>query len=134
MKTLFTGIYSLFVAEPANAFYTAIGGRLYLGEAPQGATYPYCVYSMPSNVPEYYFSGERLEEFLIQFSIFDKDGSASDIGTLFENLKTLFDDCTVTVAGYTCLIFERSLARLIRHPADNVWQHTVQYEVTLEKN
>jgi len=134
MKTLFTGIYSKFTALPANALYTALSGRLYFTEAPQDSTFPYCVFSMVSDVPDYYFGGEQFETYLVEFNIFDEDNSASDIGTLYENLKTLYDDCSITVVGYSNVIFEREHTNLFRDEENNVWQYNVQYYVMLEKS
>jgi len=137
MKALYTAIYSKFTAEVAgahNSFYTAIGGRLYFAEAPQGATFPYCVYSMISNTPEYFFNDELYEEFLIQFSLFDQDSSAGDIGTNVGYLKSLFDDCSITVASYGHLLFEREMGRLLRDAENNIWHYAVDYNVILEKD
>jgi hypothetical protein len=140
MKALYTAIYTLFTATsggpPAvhNSFYTAIGGRLYFTEAPQAATFPYCVYSMISNTPEYFFNDELYEEFLIQFSLFDQDNSASDIGTNMGYLKSLFDDCSITVASYGHLLFERELSGMLRDADNNIWHYSVDYNVILEKS
>ena len=133
MKVLFSAIKTRFDATP-NDFYTAMGGRLYFYEAEQGATYPYCVYQMISDAPEYYFNDERFEDFLIQFSIFDNDQSAVGITDDYEALKTHFDDVSLSVTGYTNVVFEREGARLVRNPTDNVWQYSADYRVMCEKN
>jgi len=133
MNALFTGIYSKFTTG-VPAFYTNMGGRLYLVEAPQDSEYPHTVYSMPSNFPEYYFNDEVFEDFIIQFSIFDENKSSVTIGGYLENLKALYDDANITVAAYSTVIFERMTTQIFRHQKDNIWQYTTQYNVTLEKN
>ena len=131
MKAHFTGIYNLFTTGPPT-IYTNVGGRFYLTEAPQNTTFPYIVYYVEGNDYDYQFV-EDFEDFIIQFNIFDDDvSSASNIGTYFENLKSLFDWSTPTIAGYTVVRFVRQFATLARD--DEVWQYTIQYQVLLEKN
>jgi len=130
MKTLFTGIYNLFITG-TPAIYTNVGGRFYLTEAPQNTAFPYIVYYLANNDYDYQFV-EDFEDFLIQFNIFDDKASASNISTYFENLKTLFDWSVPTVTGYTVSRFVREFAQLVRD--DEVWQYTVQYRVLLQKN
>jgi len=134
VRVLFAAIKTKFDAVKVGNFYADMSGRLYFHEAPQGATYPYCVYQMISDAPEYYFNSERFEDFLIQFAIFDNDQSGYDITGYYESLKTMFDDVVLTVSGYTNVIFERESARLTRDPEDNVWQYSVDYRVMCEKN
>lgn len=129
MKALFTGIFNLFTTG-TPAIYTSVGGRLYLTEAPQNTSFPYIVYYLISNDYDFQFE-EDYEEFIIQFNIFDDDASASDIGTYFENLKSLYDWSSPTVTGYSVINFTREFAQLARD--DDVWQYTVQYRVLLEK-
>lgn len=128
MKPLFTGIYNLFKATPANNFYNAVGGRLYLHEAPQGATFPYAVYFLVSGMPEYWLSGPTFEEPVIQFSLFSDSESASEVTDLYTYLTALFDDCTLTVSGYTPIIFERQNYQLLRDPIDGTWHYIVEYD------
>ena len=130
MKTLFTGIYNLFITGTPT-IYTNVGGRFYLSEAPQNTAFPYIVYYLANNDYDYQFV-EDFEDFLIQFNIFDDKASASNISTYFENLKTLFDWSVPTVTGYTVSRFVREFAQLVRD--DEVWQYTVQYRVLLQKN
>jgi hypothetical protein len=84
-----------------------------------------------SNDYDHQFS-EDYEDFLIQFNIFADDSSASNIGTYFENLKTLYDWARPDVTNYTVIRMQREFAQLAKD--DDVWQYTVQYRVLLEKN
>ena len=134
MKTLFTGIYNLFVTGPYGfvpAIYLAMPGKLYLNEAPQNTTFPYIVYYVEGNDYDYQFV-EDFEDFIIQFNIFDDKASASNITDYFEKLKDLYDWSIPTVTGYTVSRFVREFAQLVRD--DEVWQYTVQYRVLLQKN
>ena len=134
MNPVFTGVYNLFKALPANTFYTAIGGRLYKDQAPQGATFPYCVYFSVSDVDELNFTDEQ-EDFLIQFNIFSLNNSATEAGTLLESLKTMFDNCNLTVTDWRHLKFQRDFVI----PNNDFSQvtpiqgYSVQYNVLLEK-
>lgn len=99
MNVLFTGITTLFTGAQAHAYYTAIGGRQYLNRAPQGATFPYVVYSYVSGMPEPSFT-ENEEEIWLQFAIYSQKNSATEAGTILAALYTRYDYCTLTVAGY----------------------------------
>jgi len=75
------------------------------------------------------------EDFLIQFNIFSQKNSALEAGTLLESLKTMFDNCSLTVTGWRHLKFQRDWVV----PNDDYSQDTpimgyaVQYSVLLEK-
>jgi len=131
MKELFKAIKTLFSA--ANTFNTAMGGQLYLAHADQEtASFPYCLYSKPVGVSEWTYTEDQ-EDILIQFSIFSKNNSAAEIEDAFDKLKTLFDDAVLSVTGYTSLFMHRESDRLIRDNENNVWQHDVDYNISLEK-
>ena len=132
MKQLFTGIYSKFTTG-VPTIYTNLSGRLRLHEAKQEELLPYCVYYMIGDSPDYYFGAERTFSTIIQFSIFNEDRSSENCCTYFDNLTALYDECTLTVTGYTFLRMERTWAYLLRDEVAGVWQYTIQYRVTLEK-
>lgn len=132
MKVLFAGIYTFFSAAPATALNTALGGRFYPHEAPQGATFPYCVYRLISDVPEYAFGGSKnISMFRMQFSLYSEKSSSTEVLDLYENLKTLFDGCRLTVTGYTFLSCIRELSILYRFPDTNIWEHHTDYIIGL---
>jgi len=111
--------------------YAALGGRLYLSEAPQTAAMPYCVYDLISAEPEYHF-GFRHETATIQFAIYTDDGSATNALTYGGYLKTLYDNCSLTITGYTHIDFNREQSdRLIRNSETMTWQWSCDYEVLM---
>ena len=135
MKDLFTGIYAEFSSVPASSFYTALSGRLYLEEAPQGTPFPYGTYGLVNNSADYNFTN-RFEEATIDFNLYsDSTSGAVEITGLYEKLKEQFDDVNLTVAGYSELKFRRENAWLNKQPSDipnkSVWGYTVQYGVLL---
>ena len=131
MTPLAIGIYNYFKAAPANTFYTAMGGRMYFGEAPQGATFPYCVMSIISSEHDWTFDDE-MESVLVQFSIFTNESSAVNIGLHWSKLKSLYDDASLTVSGYTQVSLLRGQSILLRETENNIWQYAVEYECLLE--
>ena len=135
IKLLFTAITTYFNAgAPAGNLYTSVGGRFYLNEAPQGATLPYIRYQMISDIPEYWFVDKIHETFSIQFSLFSESPSATEILNIYTYLSAYFDDCDITVAGYTDLKFERSAVYpLTRDAEDQTWHLPVEYTVLLRK-
>ena len=132
MNVLFTGIYTLFNA--GNTFKTAVGGRLYLTVAPQGATYPYAVYQMLGRNYDPDFA-EEIEDIDIQFSVFSQNRSATEAGTVLGTLLSLYDYCDLTVTGYRHLSMERGFV----WPNNDVTVdppihgYTIQYQLLLQK-
>jgi len=134
IKLLFTAIYTYFAAGSAGSLYTSVGGRFYLTEAPQGATLPYIVYSMVSEIPEYWFGDMIHETFTLQFSIFSSSPSSTEALNIYTYLSAYFDDHIISITGYSGLKFERSFVLpLMRDAEDGVWHQPVEYTVLLEK-
>jgi hypothetical protein len=131
MKTLFDAIYSKF--NTSNTFRAAIGGRFYIGEAPDGAVFPYAVYNLITNIPDHYFDSDTIEEPTVQISIYSEDYGAAAIGIIAGYCKTLFDDASLSVTGYGFLSFIRSRESLLREPDNLVWNYSVDYEIRLSK-
>ena len=132
MKVLFDGIYTLFAPAGAKpTFYTNLSGKMYFTEAPQHTSYPYAVYNMIANDYDWMFV-EDMEEFLIQFSIYDDNTSATNSTTYFENLKSLYDWAEPTVTGYQLVWMIREFAEVLH--IDDVWQYIVQYRILCKKN
>lgn len=133
-----TNLITAIVSKTANsALSTSVGGRIYLDQAQQEAEFPYIVFFVVSDTPNYTFKFDH-EEVLIQFSIFSTSQSASEISTIYNNLKSLFDDCALTITGNTLVHFWReNLTTMIDNidtPAGTVgvkhW--AVDYSVRME--
>ncbi len=129
MRDLETAIFTKFETGPPD-IYTDLSGKLYLAEAPQTEALPYCVFDLIGTNPDYHFDF-RHEVIIIRFTIYTDDGSATNIETYSGHLKTLYDDCTMAVAGYTQIDFDRQFEQLIRNPAGMVWQQITEYEVLM---
>jgi len=99
MKNLLAGIMTKFSGSTVS---TNVGGRIYFEQAPEGATMPYIVFYITSSNPSDTFT-ERVTDTYIQFSMFSSSSSVSEIGTIYANLRTLFDYATLTVSGNTFL-------------------------------
>ncbi|OPY74915.1 MAG: hypothetical protein A4E65_03692 [Syntrophorhabdus sp. PtaU1.Bin153] len=81
---------------------TAVGGRIYLDEAPDSAEFPYVVFSIVSASPEDTFK-DKLDDVLIQFSIFSTSRGATEITDIHGHLIALFDDAALSITGDTCV-------------------------------
>jgi len=136
VKNLSTAIFSKI---SGSAFYTSIGGRLYKHRAPQNPTWPYAVYFIISDVPRDTFT-DSLEEVLVQFSIFSQTSGSTEIEDIVTNLKTLYDDCTLSITGNTHLLMVRENSSLTSGEADvttgsgEYWQADLDYTVMMKKN
>jgi hypothetical protein len=134
MQVLMNGLYNKFTGSTgADSLYALLGGRLHPTEAPQGNAYPYGVYHLISDVPEYTFN-ETIENAIIQFNLFDDNNSAMNINTEFTALTTLYDwsNINMSTGGYTSIYMKRELSYLIRE--FDVWNYMIQYRLVFQKN
>ena len=141
MKNLTTAIYSKFTATTEgshNSLYTSIGGRMYENEAPEGADFPYCVYMVVSDVPEYP-GGKTIEQTLIQFSLFSSLSSSSEIKDMLAYLQALYDDCSLTITANDLIYFIRGSLTPMRDEVttssgtSGVWHYAQEYDLEMVK-
>jgi len=126
MTDLFAAIMTRYAAVPLASSLT---GGLFNTEAPQDAVFPYGVFQLISDVPDWTY-GENLENILLQFNIFSSTDTPVEICALYGLLKTAFDFLDLTIANYETVSMIRANAILIR---DGYWQYNVTYRVILGK-
>ena len=120
LTILTTAIYG---KAAGTAFETAINGRLFEEVIPDNTEYPCCVYSIVSDTPEYP-GGHTLEDITIQFSIYSSSGSASEVKDILTKLRTVYDDCSLTLSDESLVYFIRegfnSMIETIETPEGNI--------------
>ena len=137
IKDLMDGIYAKF--NTVNDFNTAVSAQMAAYKELSTATYPFCVYTIVTNIPSYTFNTET-ENTLVQFSIFDKGSDDEDVSPITvldaqKKLWALYDDTILTVTGYTNILMERGNFLLLRDPTNpEVWQAVTEYSVLNFKN
>lgn len=129
MTDLFIAIMNRYVEEAITLSDSLTG--LYNTEAPQDAVFPYGVFSLISDVPDWTFS-ENFENCLLQFNLFSSKSSPVEICALFTLLKTAFDFLELTIANYKTVSMIRENAIPTR--VENIWQYNVTYRVLLQKD
>ena len=127
MQVLFQGIWNKF---NGNAALKAAVTNMYFSEAIQTAIMPYIVYFEISNVPDWTYT-EDMENFLIQFSIYDSNSSSVNILSIFEKLKTCYDWVTLVVEGYNFIYLKREFNILTRE--NSIWKMDVQFRMEIQK-
>lgn len=135
MTGLLSGIYNKFTELTGgnhNSLYNSVSGKMYLTEAPQGTTYPYIVYHLITGTQNYQFV-ENFEEVVIQFDIVSQNSSSTEANTIFGYLMSLYDECTLTVTGYSHIRMDRHYYSLDRYVEDNVWVYVSRYSVLIQK-
>ena len=89
-----------------STVYNDVGGRCYYDTADSNDT-PYIVYSIVSGVPDNVFQ-KTGESVLMQFDLFSAlSAGKTQITTMYADLTTLLDDCTLTITGKNCVQFQR---------------------------
>jgi hypothetical protein len=120
-----------------NAFYNDINGRLYRNRAPAETEFPYAVYFIVSGTPDDVFN-KKGRNILIQFSLFSASESAVEITTMYNDLHSLFDDCTLTITSNTLIdMHETNLTTMVEDitVADGtttVKHYAVDFEIITE--
>ncbi len=110
MLNLLTAIKSKF---SGSALSTDVDGRIYLDQAPENCQCPYVVYFIVSGVQDKTFT-EHYTNTLIQFSLFSASEGATEISTIYRDLKTLFDECSMTITSNTMVwMREQNLTTMI---------------------
>jgi len=117
-----------------NEFYTAVGGQMYDTQAPEVATFPYAVYSIISDVPDWTFS-TYFDDVRVQFDLFSKENSAVEIDGIYTKLINLWDWCTLTISGNTHLWMRRELTRRFKESEvqASYFHYTIDYFIKTEK-
>ena len=122
-----------------SALSTAVNGRIFLDDRlPDGCEFPYIVFFIVSSTPEWEFT-ERFENTLIQFSLFSNSESAVEITGMLEDLESLFDDCSLSITGYTLIWFRRQNVRtmvkeIITATGTQIIKHyAVDYEAKVQE-
>ncbi len=102
MNNLFTAIETKI---SGSILFNDVGGRIWLDKVPdneQPVTFPYVLYFIVSGVPDDVFA-KKGRNILIQFSIFSVDRGKTEITTIYNDLHTLFDDCSLTITSNTLI-------------------------------
>lgn len=138
MKNLLTAIYTKI---STSQLFSDVGGRFYLDEY-QGdnpPVFPYIIYQVVSAPKEKTFT-EIYTNVLIQFSIFSSSSSVVEITGLYDSLVTLFDECSMSITGYTLVSFkEENLVTMIEpittETGESFVRHwAIDFEVVVSKS
>ena len=127
---------ALITKAAGSSFLSDVQSRLFKGRAPEGAQYPYAVYSIVSDVPEKTYT-EAFENVLIQFSLFSSASGSTEIEDMFTHLKALYDECTLNILGgvddFIWMKRENATLMIEDHTTPSgtvqVWHYAVDYEI-----
>ena len=137
MRPVWKGIYGQFTASTSAAFYADMRGQMFLQQARQNTTFPYCVFSIVSDDHSWKFAGIDVEDMLVQFNIFDNRHS-SDIGKHYDDLNTMYDGKNLTTTGYNFINMNLDWSNMVVYteeitkPNRPIWQYTVQYNMMIQ--
>ncbi len=139
MDNLRLGIMALF--NTGGAFNTAVNGRLFFGDAPEGTNLQdgsYAIFFFVSDTNDDVFAGQGKEVY-VQFSLFSGDSSPAVILAMDTHLTTMFKDKIFPVSGWTVVVMKRVQGSgPINVPADvdagtgRYWQFDIDYVISIE--
>lgn len=126
MKELFLAIYNRAIDEGKFGL-TA----LYNTEAPAAAVFPYGVFGLVSNVPDWTFA-ENFEDCLLQFSLYSDKMLATEVLEAAALLEDAFDfhDLAIGVS-YTTISLVQETSNLLK--VEGVWLYNVSYRLLVER-
>ena len=128
---------AIFGKISGSALSSHIGNRLFKGEAPSGAEYPFVVYMVVVTIPDNKFN-EHFEDTTIQFSLYSILSGSTEIENMYKDLRTLFDDCSMSITGDTLIWFRRDSAtqQIEDHTTPTgtakAWAYHVDYTVSVK--
>jgi hypothetical protein len=131
MKNLTTAIYGKL---SGSSLSTLIGDRLFKGRAPENTEYPYVVFFVVSDVPDLTFT-EDYEDILLQFSLFSSTSSTTEIEDMYAALKSLYDECALTITGATLVWMKRANSQFMVEDHETpsgtsqVYHYAVDYDI-----
>ena len=131
MKNLTTAIWGRL---SGSALSEHISNRLYKGQAPEGATYPYAVFFVVTDVPDHTFS-EDFEDVIVQFSLFSTASGTTEIENCYSDLNALYDEKSFLITDSTLIWMRRSNANFIIEDhttptgTQRVWAWHVEYQI-----
>ncbi len=128
MQVLFESIWNKY--NGSTGLKATIDG-MYFTEAPQGQAFPYGVYHLISNVPSWTFDAD-MENYIIQFNLFDDDSSSEDVNTAFKALTKEYDWCDLDTSGYSNIYMKREISSLTKE--SDIWNYFVQYRIEVQKS
>lgn len=120
-------------------FLSSIGGRLFLDKAPQGTEFPYVVFFIVYGGPDEAF-GRKGRNILVQFSIFSASPGGAEIAGIYNALRKVYDDCTLTITGHGCIWMHEMNFTTAMDDADTVGATTAvrhwisEYEIITQEN
>lgn len=132
MTELDTAIIAKFktkTGEVFNSLYTSVSGRMYNEKASLDTPQPFIVFHEITDMYEYNFTDD-FENIVIQFNIYAD--TVGETNSIFGYLKALYDNCSLTVTGYTHIYMRRE--RSYRMRLDNYFSRIVEYRILVEKN
>ena len=109
-----------------------LGGRVYSRYAPENTQFPFAVVDIPTITHDWTFT-ETIEDLDVYFNLFSKSASESEITGLENALYSLFDNCALTVTGYTHVFMQRDVSNAMHDPDQGIRQVSVIYNCEILK-
>ncbi len=131
MKVLFDAIMTKYNAS--TVLKAANTGGLYRERVPQKVRFPFMVMHHLDGRPKDTFSA-YIENYTIQFNIYDNNTSDDNVDAIFSALSTAFDYCALTITGYTHVVMRRVFSNSFYDEEAKTWQYVVQYEIEMQKS
>jgi hypothetical protein len=121
--------------KTTNTFSTAIGGRFWFDNVPEGTTFPYAVGYILDQIPSR-DTCDKWERFTFQLTIFQKkEASLENILSIAEKAMGLLDDChnSLTITGYTGIDVDRITSLPIQLDSVDFAQYVIRYSIIIQK-
>ena len=135
MKVLLAAIQDKYYA---SALAPPVTNGLWLNEAPQGTPLPLITYQIVSDDPDPAWGSHSMDQVTMLFNIWQADTEGDEtsgverIEDLYGLFKTAFDECALTIPGYTHIRMSREMANLFKS-LDGGWQYAMTYRILTQE-
>jgi len=131
LENFIDGFYTY--ATTADDFLTAVGSRVYFGQASQDTAFPCAVVNILSNVNDDTFSEEK-EVITLSIAIYSNPsaGTAAEIMDIYSKLRARFDFAKPTITSWTTIQLEQINTIGPFKDDYGVWSITVDYKATVQ--
>ncbi|MBM3708579.1 MAG: hypothetical protein FJW69_09655 [Actinobacteria bacterium] len=133
VAAILEGIQERYDSQPVAKLLSG----MWLGLAPDTAGLPYAVYTLSLTAERTF--GERFENGDLTIRIYYADTTAEDqsiigaLDTIGEAMASAFDDCSLTLTGYTSIYVTRRGRSIARDP-DGGWTYELQYDLQVQED
>ena len=130
-RSVFEILNGIFQANPQSDFYAAIGGRMYLEEAPEDVQHPYCVLQDVGGQHTQGFC-YTIGQHAVVFAIYDRQQTPEPVLAIGQYARDLFEYQTDTTGSPKLIGIQYGSDQLNRLADENRWEYLLGFTAIVD--